>query len=152
MTAQVKFEMSSPCLISISLSDIINRIILIRLLLTVQLRCTCQCCFAPAASRSHLACRHTVDGATEWPTGHPHTPLQRLCSVPSGHAQLGSQQHNPPRPQDWETVSCPAVCHRQEQLNRYNSESSLMHMQTTFIRIYSWNDHLWQKQMNANTI
>lgn len=103
-----------------------------RLSPTVQLRLdTCWRCLAPAAAGSQLACRHAGDDASEQPAGRPHAALRLwLRGVRPAHAPLGSQRHSPPRPQDGETVSCPGVRGRQEQLNRYNAAPSLMRVET----------------------
>lgn len=83
-----------------------------RLSLAAQLQHTCGCCFALTAARSQLACRRAGDDSAEQPAGRPRAPLRRLCAIWPARAHLGSRQHNPPRPQDRETVSCPSVRRR----------------------------------------
>lgn len=86
-----------------------------------------KCCWGSIAPATwnFLVCR---DANIDWPARQecssgsyrrPRRHLQRLCRVCPADPALCQHQHDPPDPQDWETIACPALRHGQEQPNRY---------------------------------
>lgn len=92
--------------------------------LAVKEQHACWRSFITAAPWSWMARGDPGVDASAQPERHPGSQwtarqhLQRLGGVRPTHPRLHAYRQHPPRSQDGETVSSPALQHRQEQLNR----------------------------------